>query len=72
VGTQEEAIALLKKEGVEQHKQRFHVISKGNAFSENDDFSGNVKYALFQNIKCLLKKNYNSSLSEVVIKLTRC
>ncbi|WP_034550418.1 arginine repressor [Carnobacterium funditum] len=71
VGTQEELLHYLKEEGVEATQATISRDIKEMHLVKTTTSSGNVKYALFQNNKMSTEEKLQSSLSEVVIKLTR-
>lgn len=71
VGTQEELLHYLKEEGVEATQATISRDIKEMHLVKTTTSNGNVKYALFQNNKMSNEEKLQSTLSEVVIKLTR-
>lgn len=71
VGTQEELLHYLKEEGVETTQATISRDIKEMHLVKTTTSAGNVKYALFQNNKMSTEEKLQSTLGEVVIKLTR-
>ncbi|MGX7394726.1 MULTISPECIES: arginine repressor [Carnobacterium] len=71
IGTQEELLHYLKEEGVEATQATISRDIKEMHLVKTTTSNGNVKYALFQNNKMSNEEKLQSTLSEVVIKLTR-
>lgn len=71
IGTQEELLHYLKEEGVEATQATISRDIKEMHLVKTTTSNGNVKYALFQNNKMSTEEKLQSTLGEVVIKLTR-
>ncbi|ALV21319.1 MAG: arginine repressor [Carnobacterium sp.] len=71
IATQEELLHYLKKEGVEATQATISRDIKEMHLVKTTTSNGNVKYTLFQNNKMSNEEKLQSTLGEVVIKLTR-
>ena len=71
IATQEELLHYLNKEGVEATQATISRDIKEMHLVKTTTSNGNVKYTLFQNNKMSNEEKLQSTLGEVVIKLTR-
>lgn len=71
VSTQEELLQYLKAEGVDATQATISRDIKEMHLVKTTTSAGNVKYTLFQNNQMSNEEKLQSTLGEVVIKLTR-